>query len=68
MQKKDVGNRGCGTGTRTMKEKRDWWEGGKKRSDNPKLNSHHVSVEQNSIVFIGSSQPEGNYILKQCMA
>lgn len=38
------------------------------RSDNLKLNSHHVSVEQNSIVFIGSPQPEGNYILKQCMA
>ena len=26
----------------------------RERSDNLKLNSHHVSVEQNSIVFIGS--------------
>lgn len=26
----------------------------KETSDNLKLNSHHVSVEQNSIVFIGS--------------
>lgn len=33
-------------------------------SDNLKLNSHHVRVEQNSIVLIGNSQPEGNYILK----
>lgn len=52
-----------------MKGERDWWEEEEKKiSDNLKLNSHHVSVEQNSIVFIGSSQPEGNYILKQCMA
>lgn len=47
-------------------------EGGKEKccrkrrecGDNPKLNSHHVRVEQNSIAFIGNSQPEGNYVLK----
>lgn len=35
-----------------------WTEGKEdeenERSDNLKLNSHHVSAEQNSIVFIGS--------------
>lgn len=52
-----------GDGQREGKKQRK-----RERSDNLKLNSHHVSVEQNSIVFIGSPQPEGNYILKESMA
>lgn len=59
------GERGGESGSGRREEKREMLQ--KKRresSDNPKLNSHHVRVEQNSIVFIGNSQPEGNYILK----
>lgn len=45
--------------TEQLEEEEDRQREGKKgrireRSDNLKLNSHHVSVQQNSIVFIGS--------------
>lgn len=78
-QRKDIGKQkkselgiGVGAKARTIEGKSERKKQGERkkreRSDNLKLNSHHVSVEQNSIVFIGSPQPEGNYILKQCMA